>query len=357
MTQFWLAAALMTLVALGFLGWPIWRGFRRTGTWSTAGIAAIVLLAPVAIQTYNSTRTWNGEIAEPVATADEIAIIDQLAARMEQTPDDVEGWVLLGRTYLAIERYTAARQAFMQAMSRSPNPDPGLRLNLAVAMMFSDRTTVTGLAGNLVDEVLAEDPQNAEGLYYGGLVAAERGQTDLARDRWSALLAMNPPEDVARALQQQIAMLDVAAGLPNAGSDPTPTAGPTLRLTLDVGPGIDLTALPETAALFIFARAQAGGPPLAVIREPVSALPGAFTLSDANVLLSCRSWPEFHCWVSRVSKAVTSLARSATQWQMRRTGRRRSASSSIPAYPDQPRPGRARMPIRVIPSTFGLCGL
>ncbi|MBN1238312.1 MAG: c-type cytochrome biogenesis protein CcmI, partial [Gammaproteobacteria bacterium] len=46
-------------------------------------------------------------------------------------------------------------------------------------------------------------------------------------------------------------------------------------------------------ALFIFARAPNGGPPVAVIRESAASLPGEFVLSDANTMLPGRSLADF----------------------------------------------------------------
>ena len=57
------------------------------------------------------------------------------------------------------------------------------------------------------------------------------------------------------------------------------------------------------AALFIFARAPEGGPPVAVIRETASAVPGEFSLSDANNMLPGRSLADFEALtiVARIS--------------------------------------------------------
>ena len=50
-----------------------------------------------------------------------------------------------------------------------------------------------------------------------------------------------------------------------------------------------MAQLGPNAQLFIFARAPEGGPPLAVIRQPATAVPGEFTLSDANSMIQGRS--------------------------------------------------------------------
>jgi cytochrome c-type biogenesis protein CcmH len=54
-----------------------------------------------------------------------------------------------------------------------------------------------------------------------------------------------------------------------------------------------MTAVGPQAALFVFARAPGGGPPVAVIRQSVNTVPGSFTLSDANSMLPGRSLADF----------------------------------------------------------------
>jgi cytochrome c-type biogenesis protein CcmH len=64
--------------------------------------------------------------------------------------------------------------------------------------------------------------------------------------------------------------------------------------------------------LFIFARAQAGGPPLAVIPAAVTDLPGEFTLSDANVMIQGNVLSNFEelRLVARISRGGTPTEQS-----------------------------------------------
>ena len=77
-----------------------------------------------------------------------------------------------------------------------------------------------------------------------------------------------------------------------------------IRLRIRLGEDINANALDNPgAALFLFARAPEGGPPVAVIRETVSAIPGEFSLSDANNMLPGRSLADFDALtvVARIS--------------------------------------------------------
>ncbi|HEY9182152.1 MAG TPA: hypothetical protein VIQ99_03070, partial [Gammaproteobacteria bacterium] len=117
----------------------------------------------------------------------------------------------------------------------------------------------------------------------------ETGRADAVRTRWSALLASNPPAEIAEVLRAELANL----GAPSAEPAAAAVAGPTIKIDVSLGPGKSIEQLAPAAQLFIFARAPEGGPPLAVLRQPASAVPGQFTLSDANSMIQGRSLANF----------------------------------------------------------------
>ncbi|HVW71178.1 MAG TPA: tetratricopeptide repeat protein [Steroidobacteraceae bacterium] len=57
--------------------------------------------------------------------ADMQTAIAKLAAKLREHPEDAEGWVLLGRTYNALQRPAEAREAFRHALAAAPN-DPDI---------------------------------------------------------------------------------------------------------------------------------------------------------------------------------------------------------------------------------------
>lgn len=301
MTEFWIVAGLMTVIALAFVAWPVFRAREVGGRPVIATIVVAVLFVPAAVLLYRNVTTWNGTAAPTsAANSDQLAIVEQLAARMQQNPNDVEGWMLLGRSYLTLQHFTEARLAFLQAWQRTPNPGNELKLGLGMAMIHSDRASIGSDGGQLIEEVLASDPGNQQALWYGGMVAVERGRDDLARDRWTRLLALGPPPEIARIIEQQIGMLAGSASTPLAQQGEAPRAaagqaepgtasGPVIRIKVALGEGVSTARFGPNAALFIFARAQAGGPPLAVLRQPASAIPGEFTLSNANTMIQGNS--------------------------------------------------------------------
>lgn len=326
MTEFWIVAACMSVFALGFLIWPVWQARSSSGNWPVPGLIAAAALVPMAVFVYQHVRTWDGNAeagAVAAANAEQLDIVDQLAEKMLESPDDVQGWLLLGRSYLTLQQYQQARMAFEQAWQRTPTPDNSLKLGMAMALIHSEPAMISADGGRLVEEVLASEPQNQQALWYGGLVAAERGRPDVARNRWAALLASNPPAEIAKVLRTQIAELDALVGAQASASPPAtgqvagqPAAasaaadGPVIRLRLSLGDEFSASDFGPAARLFIFARAQAGGPPLAVIPAQVSDLPGEFTLSDSNVMIQGNQLSSFEeiQLVARISRTGQPVA-------------------------------------------------
>ena len=290
MTGFWIGASLLIAVALGFLLFPLWRERRRSGRWPGVAVLTSLATAPVALGVYLAVTNWDPSESTS-ASAAERAMVAQLAAKLVENPDDVAGWRLLGRSYMVLGEYRLGRQAYVEAWNRTPMPDNDLKLALAEALIFTDRASVGGDGGRLVEEVLRDEPDNQGALWFGGLVALELGQREVARARWTHFLEFNPPPEVADTVRRMLAQIPADSGVAPASTTAEP--GFALELDIQVGQGVALGSVAPTAALFIFARAPGERAPIAVIRESVDALPGTFTLSDRNVMIAGRSLAAF----------------------------------------------------------------
>ncbi len=308
-TGFWIAAAGLGSIAAGFLILPLWRDRQRQGNWSVSGLISAFAVVPVAIAIYVTISTWRPDPVLDVSS-EEGAMVAQLAAKMVENPDDVNGWRLLGRSYMVLGQYALGRQAYSEVFARMPDPDNELKVAFGEALILSNPGSLDAQAGDLIEDVLRTEPANQKALWYGGFVAIERGREDLARTRWTALLDTNPPPDIADVLRTRLASLDAPVlgdGQPTVAPD-----SPVIRLSVSLAEGFATDTLGPDANLFIFARASAGGPPLAVIRRPISAVPGEFTLTDQDTMIAGRSladYPELSL-VARLSASGEPLAQS-----------------------------------------------
>jgi cytochrome c-type biogenesis protein CcmH len=309
---FWTVAALLCGAAVLILLVPIWRHRLRGGRWSLPGVAASVLIAPLAIALYFYVSNWDAERASRVSQ--ESALLEQLSQHLESNPNDLEGWRLLAASNMQLGRYVEGRAAYERVWALTRRPDDELKLEYAEAHILADRTSVAGEAGRLIEEVLEANPGNPKALWYGGLVALELGLDDAVRTRWTRLLSLNPPEDVAQIVEAQLAAL--GGGMSGEAPRPPAPVGPEIKLSVTLAPELSLSDLGPAAQLFIIAREAEGTPPIAVIRQPPSALPGEFSLSDANSMIQGRSlsaYPQITV-VARLSRSGQPTAQTG-DWQ------------------------------------------
>ena len=130
-------------------------------------------------------------------------MVDRLADRLKQQPDDLAGWVRLAKAYDVLQRGDQARDAWRHAAALAPD-DSSVQLGYAEALLAAGGTPPAEFAAT-VTRVLAREPENRLALYYAGVAAATAGRADEARRHWQHLLALMPADAPQRAaVQRQI---------------------------------------------------------------------------------------------------------------------------------------------------------
>ena len=115
-------------------------------------------------------------------------LVDKLAVRMrEQTPEDAQGWALLGRTYEQLGRHAEAVDAFAQAARRMPS-DATLLADYASALSASQDGSWQGEPARLAARAMDLDPAQPKVLVAAGHVAFEQGGYERALDFWQRAL-------------------------------------------------------------------------------------------------------------------------------------------------------------------------
>jgi cytochrome c-type biogenesis protein CcmH len=233
------------------------------------------------------------------------AMVERLAARLQNNPEDVEGWKMLGRSYSVLGRFPDAVNAYAKAATRAPR-DPDILVDLADALAMANGERLAGDLEALIERALAIDPQNLKGLALAGTAAFQRGNFAAAASRWERMLPLVPPDsEDARVIRSNIEEARAKAGLAAAPSGPA--AGPAVKLagTVSLSAKLKGQAAPDDT-VFIFARA-AEGPrvPLAVLRKKVRDLPVSFSLDDSMAMAPGMTLSAFQRVVvsARVSKA------------------------------------------------------
>jgi len=231
--------------------------------------------------------------------------VTRLEERLSASPDDVAGWLLLARSYRAMERFPDMLRATSSAFALEPaNPD--VMVEQAEALTLNTPTRrFEGDARKLLDDSLAADASHQKTLWLLGVAELQSEHFPEAVSYWQRLRAVLPDGDpVADRVDEQIAaaqaramggsMPPTAAGAPtgDAAGPTAPVSGnsvaaanePQILVTVEIAE--DMAARVAAGdTLFVFVRTPSGGPPLAIRRIDAPTFPASITLTQADRML------------------------------------------------------------------------
>ncbi len=243
-------------------------------------------------------------------------MIGKLAARLKNSPDDGEGWVMLGRSYAVLEHFSEAAAAYAQAAARIPG-DAQLLADYADILAMSQGRRLSGEPEKLINRALAIDPGHPKALALAGSIAFEQQKYAAAVMHWQKLVDSLPPDaEIVTAIKGSIAEAQVLAGngAKSAAGKQENTQGksqnsPSARVggSVRIADALKANAAPDDT-VFIFARAVDGPPaPLAILRKRVADLPIKFMLDDTMAMAPGMNLSRFSNVIigARISKSGT----------------------------------------------------
>ncbi|HEY8052285.1 MAG TPA: tetratricopeptide repeat protein [Steroidobacteraceae bacterium] len=267
MVGFILLAAALLVAAVLVVVVPLLRkaGGLPPATWTAFGVAGVLVVGSALL--YVTWSNWPWHTATPPDSPQ--TMVARLARKLERNPQDVAGWLTLGRSYTVLQEYPLALRAFERADRLSDGKNADALTGEAEALTLGDDSELDGRAARLIERALVVAPDSAKALVLGAMVAARRGDLPLARQRFTKVLGLNPPDNIRAILVQQIAAIDARLASPGTPQTPvTPGAAgaqPAVRVHVTLSP--HLSVAPGNFPLFVFVRnPQAAGPPLAVKR-------------------------------------------------------------------------------------------
>lgn len=140
------------------------------------------------------------------------ANVDKLAKRLEQNPNDAEGWLMLARSYASMERFSEAASAYARATALNDG-DASVWADYAEALALSSGQRLAGKPTEAVNRALQIDPKNQKALALAGSAAYEAGDYPKAVDYWQKLQRLLPPgSELAKTLSDEIAKAKKLAG-------------------------------------------------------------------------------------------------------------------------------------------------
>lgn len=274
MTGFVIAGLALAVLALGYVLRPLWRTRPVAGLGAVAGLTLATGLLYFAIGSPGALDPAQRRAPQSLDDA-----ISQLEAELERDPNQVEGWRLLSRAYLAGGRVAQARAASVRALKLVPE-DPDLLAEAAeMRALVAPERKFDDEAVAMLNRALAAQPMHQRARWFLGIAQRQAKQPAEAAKTWEPLLTIVDAR-TAVSLREQI-----NAARSEAGLSPLPAAVNApggLRVKVSLAPAL-ATKLPADATLFVIAR-QAGGPPMPVAVEklPARAFPVAVTLDDGD---------------------------------------------------------------------------
>lgn len=299
----WIIFGGMLFAAVLIIAIPLYKTQKSLSATTLLSVVAVTAIAAIVYS----------QIGMPTLPADQRetpnvdAMVASLAARLQENPNDVDGWKMLGRSYLQLKDYSGARSAYQQAINLESGQNAQTLADFGEAILLSDPRTLHGEAGELFENALVLEPHNPKALFYSGMAAIDRGEPELGADRWEALLATSPPPNIESMLRQRVAEL-------RGETTETPATGPELIIKVNVSLGAAaVAAADQDATVFIIARDPAQpSPPLAAVRRRVSELPAMVEIGDADAMIPGRVPSGYKTVeiVARVSMSGQPIARS-----------------------------------------------
>jgi cytochrome c-type biogenesis protein CcmH len=238
------------------------------------------------------------EQGHPVTRDQMESLVERLAARMAQTPQDAEGWMLLGRSQAVLGKYDAAAHSYGRAAQLLPE-DANLLADYADTLAMAQGRKLAGEPFAIVQRALKADPEHIKSLALAGSAEFERRNFAAAIGYWERIQKIAPPEsDFARSVAESIAEARSQAGgtlakaelpaatkaAPAAKAKPAAAGAQGLQGTVSIDPAL-AAKLSPTDTVFVLARPVSGSRmPLAVARTTVAALPYRFMLDDSMAM-------------------------------------------------------------------------
>ena len=230
--------------------------------------------------------------ADKLATVEKM--IDRLAAKLKENPNNAEGWFMLGRSYMSMKRYKEAVAALEKTNQLVPN-NPTVMLQYADALTMSRGGQISGKPFELIKKAVEIKPDDPTGLWLLGMGYDEQGEYQKAISYWNLLLPLLKDDKSINEVKNLVRQAKRKSGIDvvdesKSDSIPANTAAEKKSITsLNVSVSIDKKLLKHVSAndtVFIFAKAVNGPPmPLAVVRKQVKDLPLEVVLDDTMAMV------------------------------------------------------------------------
>ena len=308
------------------------KPITSTTSWVSAGLLAIMMpISAIALYFYLGTPSAVDMAKVPPKpevpmTADGKPDVEKLVAnlhaKMKLNPENAQGWYMLGRSYMLMQRYDGAIEAYENLFRLQPE-EPDVMVMLADALSMKQQGKMLGRPEALINAALEKVPNNTTALWLSGMALEQKGSLQEALVRWKVL---RPLLNGSEAEQAQLDVLiarvekkieevngggsvaEVAAKVESTDAPVKNLAQVSVTVSLDEKFSSDVS--PEDS-IFVYAKAQSGPPmPLAAKRLQVKDLPITLILNDEMAMMPQMKLSMFPMVIvgARVSKTGNAIS-------------------------------------------------
>lgn len=206
-------------------------------------------------------------------------MVEKLAQRLKENPENTDGWLMLARSYKSLGRPADAAKAYGKAEA-AVFESPDLLTDYADVLAMLSGGNLKGKPMALISKALHLDPTHIVALWLAGTAAYNDKQFADAIIFWErALMALPPGSEDAQTLSDGIAEARKRMG---AKSD----LKKSVSGRVSIAPSFKDSVSPSDT-VFVFARAPDGSRmPIAIAKAHVSDLPFDFVLDDSSAMMA-----------------------------------------------------------------------
>ena len=247
------------------------------------------------------------------------ALLSQLHEKLQEAPNNLEGWQLLARSAMGSQRYTLATKAYEQIISiyndQGANSAPIYGL-LAQAQYYRAKGQLTDEVQQTINEALERDENELNSMGLLAIHAFSNQKFSEAKNYWVNILSIYPEHPARSSIEAGIERANLELGSPNIKAEISETSDESwVSVNVSLAPSIK-EKLEGNETVFIIARnidESAGSKaPLAVSRHRVDELPLSVKLDDSKSMapIAKISMAESVVVIARISLTGSPMAAS-----------------------------------------------
>ena len=224
----------------------------------------------------DATRIAEKNAEKPMTQEGVEKMVAEFATKMEKDPTNLQGWVMLARSYRILGRNEDAAKAYERA-GNFIDSDPQLLADYADVLASNANGSFAGKPLKLINQALKLDPNNLMALWLSGTASYAGGNYKAAVQTWEKLAQQLPPgtED-ARSIEASIADARAKGGLSAKASLNTKGISGKIEISADLK-----SKVKSGDIVMVIARKPGERMPVAVLKTSVSEFPMNFSLTDA----------------------------------------------------------------------------